>query len=165
MKSKFNRRKFEVDLDNKTYSVLGSLSQLGFNSEAFWRVKDFTKEVALVPVSASSGVGIPELLTVLVGLAQQFMRKKLERHEGSAKGIILEVNEEVGLGPSANVILLDGIIKQGDSVVVAKRNSVIVTRIKSLLLPKPLDEMRDPRDKFRHVDIGNFCCGIKNNFP
>ncbi len=57
------------------------------------------------------------------------------------KGIILEVNEEVGLGPSANVILLDGIIKQGDSVVVAKRNSVIVTGIKSLLLPRPLDEM------------------------
>jgi len=162
---KFQPKEVQVDLDNKTYSVLGSLSQLGFNSEAFWRVKDFTKEVALVPVSASSGVGIPELLTVLVGLAQQFMIKKLERHEGSAKGIILEVNEEVGLGPSANVILLDGIIKQGDSVVVAKRNSVIVTRIKSLLLPKPLDEMRDPRDKFRHVDTVISAAGLKITSP
>ena len=162
---KVQPKEVQVDLDNKTYSVLGSLSQLGFNSEAFWRVKDFTKEVALVPVSASSGVGIPELLTVLVGLAQQFMIKKLERHEGSAKGIILEVNEEVGLGPSANVILLDGIIKQGDSVVVAKRNSVIVTRIKSLLLPKPLDEMRDPRDKFRHVDMVISAAGLKITSP
>lgn len=155
----------ESDLDNKVYSILGSLSQLGFNSEAFWRVKDFTKEVALVPVSASSGVGIPELLTVLVGLTQQFMGKKLERHEGSARGIILEVNEEVGLGPSANVILLDGIINQGDSIVVAKRDSVIVTRIKSLLLPKPLDEMRDPRDKFRHVDTVISAAGLKITSP
>jgi translation initiation factor 5B len=162
---KVQPKEVQLDLDNKTYSVLGSLSQLGFNSEAFWRVKDFTKEVALVPVSASSGVGIPELLTVLVGLAQQFMIKKLERHEGSAKGIILEVNEEVGLGPSANVILLDGIIKQGDSVVVAKRNSVIVTRIKSLLLPKALDEMRDPRDKFRHVDMVISAAGLKITSP
>ena len=81
------------------------------------------------------------------------------------KGIILEVNEEVGLGPSANVILLDGIIKQGDSVVVAKRNSVIVTRIKSLLLPKPLDEMRDPRDKFRHVDMVISAAGLKITSP
>ena len=162
---KVQPKEVQVDLDNKTYSVLGSLSQLGFNSEAFWRVKDFTKEVALVPVSASSGVGIPELLTVLVGLAQQFMIKKLERHEGSARGIILEVNEEVGLGPSANVILLDGIIKQGDSVVVAKRNSVILTRIKSLLLPKPLDEMRDPRDKFRHVDVVISAAGLKITSP
>ena len=162
---KVQPKEVQLDLDNKTYSILGSLSQLGFNSEAFWRVKDFTKEVALVPVSASSGVGIPELLTVLVGLAQQFMIKKLERHEGSAKGLILEVNEEVGLGPSANVILLDGIIKQGDSVVVAKRNSVIVTRIKSLLLPKPLDEMRDPRDKFRHVDMVISAAGLKITSP
>ncbi|MDQ3083938.1 MAG: translation initiation factor IF-2, partial [Thermoproteota archaeon] len=69
------------------------------------------------------------------------------------------------LGPSANVILLDGIIKQGDSVVVAKRNSVIVTRIKSLLLPKPLDEMRDPRDKFRHVDMVISAAGLKITSP
>ncbi|HEU5119502.1 MAG TPA: translation initiation factor IF-2, partial [Candidatus Nitrosocosmicus sp.] len=162
---KVQPKEVQLDLDNKMYSVLGSLSQLGFSSEAFWRVKDFTKEVALVPVSASSGVGIPELLTVLVGLSQQFMVKKLERHEGSAKGIVLEVNEEVGLGPSANVILLDGVIKQGDSIVVAKRNSVVVTKIKSLLLPKPLDEMRDPRDKFRHVKIVISAAGLKITSP
>lgn len=162
---KVQPKEVQLDLDNKTYSVLGSLSQLGFSSEAFWRVKDFTKEVALVPVSASSGVGIPELLTVLVGLSQQFMGKKLERHEGSAKGIVLEVNEEVGLGPSANVILLDGVIKQGDSIVVAKRDSVVVTKIKSLLLPKPLDEMRDPRDKFRHVKMVISAAGLKITSP
>lgn len=162
---KVQPKEVQLDLDNKIYSVLGSLSQLGFSSEAFWRVKDFTKEVALVPVSASSGVGIPELLTVLVGLSQQFMAKKLERHEGSAKGIVLEVNEEVGLGPSANVILLDGVIKQGDSIVVAKRDTVVLTKIKSLLLPKPLDEMRDPRDKFRHVKIVVSAAGLKITSP
>ncbi len=162
---KIQSKEVQLDLDNKIYQILGSLSQLGFGSEAFWRIKDFTKEIALVPVSAVSGVGIPELLTVLVGLAQQFMTRKLERHEGSARGIVLEVSEEVGLGPSANVILLDGIIKQGDSIVVAKRDSVIVTKIKSLLLPKPLDEMRDPRDKFRHVDMVVSAAGLKITSP
>ncbi|VFJ14221.1 translation initiation factor IF-2 [Candidatus Nitrosocosmicus franklandus] len=162
---KIQPKEVQLDLDNKMYSVLGSLSQLGFSSEAFWRVKDFTKEVALVPVSASNGVGIPELLTVLVGLTQQFMAKKLERHEGSARGIVLEVNEEIGLGPSANVILLDGVIKQGDTIVVAKRDTVVSTRIKSLLLPKPLDEMRDPRDKFRQVKTVISAAGLKITSP
>jgi len=142
-----------------------SLSEQGFISEAFWRVKDFAKEVALVPVSAASGVGIPELLTVLVGLTQQYMTQKLERHEGSARGIILEVKEEIGLGPSANIILLDGIIRQGDLIVVAKRESAVVTKVKSLLLPKPLDEMRDPRDKFRHVDMVVSAAGLKITSP
>ena len=94
-------------LDTKIYNVVGSLSRLGYSSEAFWRVKDFTKELAIVPVSAVTGVGIPELLAVLVGLAQQFMGRRLERHTSGARGIVLEINEEVGLGPSANVILLD----------------------------------------------------------
>ena len=162
---KIQPKEVQLDLDNKMYGVLGSLSELGFSSEAFWRVKDFAKEVALVPVSAVSGVGIPELLTVLVGLTQQYMTQKLERHEGSARGIILEVKEEIGLGPSANIILLDGVIKQGDSIVVAKRESAVVTKVKSLLLPKPLDEMRDPRDKFRHVDMVVSAAGLKITSP
>ncbi len=162
---KIQSKEVQLDLDKKIYNVLGSLSELGFNSEAFWRVKDFAKEVALVPVSASNGVGIPELLTVLVGLTQQYMTRKLERHDGTARGIILEVQEEIGLGPSANVILLDGIIKQGDMIVVAKRESAVVTKVKSLLLPKPLDEMRDPRDKFRNVDMVVSAAGLKITSP
>lgn len=152
-------------LDEKIYTVVGTLSRLGFPSEAFWRVKDFTKEVSIVPVSARSGVGIPELLAVLVGLAQQYMAKKLERHEGPAKGIVLESSEEVGLGPSANVILLDGTLHQGDSIVVGKRDGAVATKIKALLLPKPLDEMRDPRDKFKPVTEVVAAAGLKVTSP
>ncbi len=152
-------------LDEKIYTVVGALSRLGYISEAFWRVKDFTKELAIVPVSASTGTGVPELLAVLVGLTQQYLSKKLERHETETKGIILEVNDEIGLGPSANIILLDGTLKQGDRIVVGKRDSVTTTKIKALLLPKPLDEMRDPRDKFRHVDKVIAAAGLKITSP
>lgn len=153
-------------LDEKIYMVVGALSRLGYPSEAFWRVKDFTREVAIVPVSARSGVGIPELLAVLVGMAQQYLAKRLERHaSGPAKGIVLECKEEVGLGPSANVILLDGTLRQGDSIVVGKRDGAISTRIKALLLPRPLDEMRDPRDKFKPVSEVVAAAGIKITSP
>jgi translation initiation factor 5B len=152
-------------LDEKIYTVVGSLSKLGYNSEAFWRIKDFTKEVAIVPVSAAKNIGIPELMAVLVGLAQQYMTKKLERHEGETKGIVLEVKDELGLGPSANIILIDGVLKQGDRVVVAKRDNAIVTKVKALLIPKPLDEMRDPRDKFRPVDNVVAAAGLKITSP
>lgn len=152
-------------LDEKIYTVVGALSRLGYISEAFWRVKDFTKELAIVPVSASTGTGVPELLAVLVGLTQQYLSKKLERHETETKGIVLEVNDEIGLGPSANIILLDGTLKQGDRIVVGKMDSVTTTKIKALLLPKPLDEMRDPRDKFRHVDKVIAAAGLKITSP
>ncbi|WP_148681466.1 translation initiation factor IF-2 [Candidatus Nitrososphaera gargensis] len=152
-------------LDEKAYAVVGTLSRLGFLSEVFWRVRDFTKEVAIVPISARTGVGIPELLAVLVGLTQQYMAKKLERHEGPAKGIVLESSEEVGLGPSANIILLDGTLRHGDIVVVGKRDGAVATKTKALLLPKPLDEMRDPRDKFKPVTEVVAAAGLKITSP
>lgn len=152
-------------LDERIYNVVGSLSKLGYNSEGFWRVKDFTKEVAIVPVSAAKNIGIPELLAVVVGLSQQFMAKRLERREGPARGIILEIKEEIGLGPSANLVLIDGILRVGNNIIVAKRDRAVVTRIKALLLPKPLDEMRDPRDKFKPVAEVVSAAGVKITSP
>ena len=82
------------DLDQKIYDVVGTLSVLGYQSEAFYRVTDFKSEVAIVPISARSGVGIPELLSVLVGLTQQYLQKRLNQEEKDPRGIVLEVNDE-----------------------------------------------------------------------
>ncbi len=155
----------QTTLDEKIYDVVTALSVLGYQSEAFFRVKDFAKEVSIVPVSARSGVGIPELLAVLVGLAQQFLQKRLDQEEKSTRGIILEVNDEVGLGPTANMILIDGHLKKEHNIIVAKRDSVVVTKLKAMLLPKPLDEMRDPRDKFKPINEVQAAAGIKIASP
>lgn len=155
----------QTDLDQKIYDVVGTLSILGYQSEAFYRVKDFKQEIAIVPISARSGVGIPELLAVLVGLTQQYLQKRLNQEQKDPRGIVLEVNDEVGLGQTANIILIDGSIKKGNSIVVAKRDSVIVIKPKAVLLPKPLDEMRDPRDKFKPVDKVDAAAGLKIASP
>ena len=155
----------QTALDELLYNVVGTLSILGFSSEAFYRVKDFTKEVSIVPVSARSGEGIPELLAVLVGLTQQYLQKKLDQTEKPTRGIVLEVKEETGLGVTANIILIDGSLKKSDSIVLAKRDSVVITKPKAILLPKPLDEMRDPRDKFLPVNEVHAAAGIKIASP
>ena len=152
-------------LDEKIYDVVTALSVLGYQSEAFYRINDYKKEIAIVPVSAKTGIGMPELFAVLVGLTQQYLKDKLVQEEKSNRGIILEVNDEVGLGPTANVILIDGQMKKDDSIIVAKRDSVVVTKPKALLLPKALDEMRDPRDKFKPVDNIQAAAGVKIASP
>jgi len=155
----------QADLDQKIYDVVGTLSILGYQSEAFYRVKDFKSEIAIVPISARSGVGIPELLSVLVGLTQQYLQKRLSQEEKDPRGIVLEVKDEVGLGLTANIILIDGTIKKENSIVVATRDSVIVIKPKALLLPKPLDEMRDPRDKFKSITQVDAAAGLKIASP
>jgi translation initiation factor 5B len=153
------------DFDEHLYTIMGTFSQLGFRADRFDKITDFTKTVAIVPVSAKSGEGIPELLAVLVGLTQQFLKKTLRTTKGAAKGTVLEVKEEPGLGMTINTIIYDGVLKKGDTIVVGGRDKPIVTKIRAVLLPKPLDEIRDPRDKFSSVDEVAAASGVKIAAP
>jgi translation initiation factor 5B len=149
------------DLDTRIYDIIGVFSRLGFRSDRFDSIKDFTKTVALVPTSAKTGEGITELLMVLVGLAQQYLKKSLQTTKGPAKGTVLEVKEEPGLGLTLNTIIYDGILRKDDMIVVGGKEKPIVTNIRAILVPKPLDEIRDPREKFSTVKSVSAAAGIK----
>jgi translation initiation factor 5B len=149
------------DVDNKLYEIMGTFSRLGFRTDRFDRIKDFTSTIALVPTSAKTGEGIAELLMVLVGLTQQYLKKRLQTTEGPAKGSVLEVKEEPGLGLTLNTIIYDGTLQKDDLIVVGGKEKPIVTRIRAILVPKPLDEIRDPRDRFSSVDAVFAAAGVK----
>ena len=153
------------DLDERLYSIIGTFSTLGFRSDRFDKITDFTKTIAIVPVSAKTGEGISELLTVLIGLTQQYLQARLKTTEGPAKGTVLEVKEEPGLGVTVNAIIYDGVLQKGDLIVVGGKEKPIVTKIRAVLLPKPLDEIRDPRDKFSSVDAVSAAAGVKIAAP
>ncbi|MDV3243598.1 MAG: translation initiation factor IF-2 [Nitrososphaerales archaeon] len=151
------------EFEERLYNVVGGLSRLSFQSDAYYRVKDFKQQVSIVPVSARYAAGIPELLAMLIGLAQQFLKGKLqligEGHGG--RGIILEMQEEVGIGETANVILTEGRLKVGDGIALVRRDGAFPSKVKALFMPKPLDEMRDPRDKFTSVPEVYAAAGVK----
>jgi translation initiation factor 5B len=155
----------QQELDNKLYTIMGTFSRLNLRADKFNNVKDFTKTIAIVPTSATTGEGIPELLAVLIGLTQQYLQARLRTTEGPAKGTVLEVKEEPGLGITTNVIIYDGILQKGDLIVVGAKEKPVATNIRALLLPKPLDEIRDPRDKFSSVESVSAAVGIKIAAP
>ena len=149
------------DFNNRLYHVMGEFSRLGFKTDRFDHIRNFTVNVALVPTSAKTGEGLAELVMVLVGLAQQFLKQRLQSTEGAAKGSVLEVKEEPGLGLTLNTIIYDGTLHKDDLVVVGGRDGPISARVRAILVPKPLDEMRDPRDKFTSVARVFASAGIK----
>ena len=153
------------DLDNRIYNMMGTLSRLGFRSDRFDKVRDFTRNIAIIPVSAKTGEGIGELLAVLIGLTQQYMQDKLEVGEGPARGTVLEVKEEVGLGTTVNAIIYDGILRHEDTIVIGGKEEPIVTSIRAILLPQPLDEIRDPRKRFNAIDEAHAAAGVKIAAP
>ncbi len=150
----------------KLYTLMGQISDQKFDSQLYTQMRDFTKEIAIVPVSAKTGEGIPELLMILIGLAQQYLGDQLSVEINTpAKGTILEVKGETGLGTTIDVIIYDGVIRKNDSIVVGAKDNPIVTKIKALLRPKPLDEMRDPREKFQSVNTVYAAAGVKIAAP
>ena len=155
----------QEDLDNRIYNMMGTLSREGLASDRFDRVRDFTKNVAIVPVSAMTGEGMGELLMVLIGLTQQFLEQKLQVTEGIAKGTVLEVREEVGLGTTINAIVYDGTLKADDTIVIGGRNGPITTKIRALLVPQPLEEIRDSKKGFIAIPEAHAAAGIKIAAP
>jgi translation initiation factor 5B len=153
------------DLDNRLYTMMGTLSRQGFSSERFDRVRDFTKNIAIVPVSAKTGEGLGELLAVLIGLTQQYMTDKLEVRSDHALGTVLEVTEETGLGTTINAIIYDGVLRSDETIVIGGKEGPISTSIRAILLPQPLDEIRDPRKRFNAIDEAPAASGVKIAAP
>ena len=158
---KMQGRYVKQDLDEKLYGIIGTFSRLGFRADRFDHIKDFTKTVAIVPVSAKTGEGVTELIITLVGLTQQYLEKRLQTTEGPAKGTVLEVKEEPGLGLTLNTIIYDGTLRKNDLIVVGGKEKPVTTRIRAILVPKPLDEIRDPRDRFSSVEAVSAAAGVK----
>jgi translation initiation factor 5B len=148
-------------VDERIYELIGELAKEGFNADRFDKVTDFTKNVAIVPTSARTGEGIPELLAILSGLTQSYMIGRLQIEEGPAKGTILEVRDEPGLGTTIDVIIYNGILRKGDTIVVGGKNNAIVTKVRGLVQPKPFVETGESRDKFIHVTEVSAASGVK----
>ncbi|MFH1229779.1 MAG: translation initiation factor IF-2, partial [Candidatus Aenigmatarchaeota archaeon] len=150
-------------LDDRFYKLVGQFSERGFDSERFDRVTDFKNTVAIIPCSGVTGEGVPELLVMLAGLAQAFLKDQLEVSKGIGRGSILEVKEMKGMGTTLDVILYDGEIRKGDWIVIGGKEP-IVTRVKALLKPRPLKEIRVEK-QFENIDYVFAASGIKISAP
>ncbi|MHA1291866.1 MAG: translation initiation factor IF-2 [Promethearchaeota archaeon] len=149
-------------LEGKLLEIVGDFLEEGFKGiDRYDKIKDFTKKVAIVPTSAKTGEGISTLLMILMGLVQQYLTKNLKFSEGPAKGVVLEVKKEKGQGKTMDILIYDGIIRKGDEFIVGGLEKPIKSKVRALLTPKPLDEIRDPRQKFDQKEFISAAAGLK----
>ena len=129
---------FVKALDQRLYSVAEELVQLGFSADRFDRISDFTHNVGIVPVSAKTGVGVPELIALLVGLSQRFLKQELVLVTDGGEATILERSDQKGIGPVGNVIVYRGRLHVGDEIVVTGRSGPFPTHVRGIYRPIPL---------------------------
>ena len=151
--------------DQRYWDLVGSFAEHGFNIERYDKVKDFTKEIALVPISAKEGEGIQDLLAVVIGMAERYLSDKLKDVGGAGEGTVLEMKEERGLGKTLDVILYRGSIRKGDEIVLVTQEGGISTRVRGMFSPRGMSEMRDAGDRWDDSDIAHAASGLKVSAP
>ena len=152
-----------AELEEKIYNLSGKIfDKCGLSADRFDKITDFTKTIAMVPISGKYGEGLPDLLLMLVGLAQRFLGEDLRTEDGPGEGTVLEVKEERGIGTAIDSIIYRGTVKVGDQIVVSSvKDEPIVAKIKGLQRPRPLDEIRDPTQRFERAKEVSAAAGIR----
>ncbi|DAC25757.1 MAG TPA: translation initiation factor IF-2 [Candidatus Poseidoniales archaeon] len=151
--------------DQSFWNLVGGFGEHGFNLDRYDRIKDFTKEIALVPVSAKEGEGIQDLLAVVIGLAERYLAEQLTDIDGAGEGTVLEMKEERGLGKTLDVILHRGSIAKGDEIVLVTSEGGVTTTVRGLFKPRGMAEMRDAGDRWNDTESANAASGLKLSAP
>jgi translation initiation factor 5B len=165
-----NAQDFQIqqDIEAKLYNIVAFISEkFGLESERFDRC-DFTKQIAIVPCSAKTGIGIAELLMVLTGLTQKYLENSLKCNietNSPSKGTILEVKNVDGLGLCMDAILYDGVMRVNDILIIGNIDKPIVTKVKGLFEPKALTDMRDKKAKYQPIKEISAASGVRVSAP
>ena len=145
------------DFETKLYKLIGALAGYGFDSDLYYRVSDFTKQIALIPCSAKKSEGITDLLVMLAGLSQRFLKERLVIGK-EAKGTILELRNEKGV-VYVEAIIYDGVLKVNDTIVIGGLEKPFVTRIRVLFEALALGK------GFKVVKQSTAAAGIRIQIP
>ena len=129
-----------------------ALNTEGMNVALYWENPDIKSYVSIVPTSAITGEGVPDILNLLVQLTQNMMVERL-MHTEFLQCTVLEVKQIEGLGTTIDVILINGTLRDTDTIVVCGLGGPIVTNVRALLTPHPMKEMRVKGDYLHHKEI------------
>lgn len=143
--------------DERYLTIIGSLSNFGFEADLFYNIQDFTKKIALVPCSAKTGEGMQELMMMLCGLSQKYLTDRLKLGE-EAKGVILEVKKEKS-NDYVEAILYDGSLNKNEEIAIANlEGNPVIAKI------RVLEEIQPLENKFRAKEEVIAATGLRMQF-
>ncbi|RKP24453.1 P-loop containing nucleoside triphosphate hydrolase protein, partial [Syncephalis pseudoplumigaleata] len=146
------KRHAQQEFDDRAKKVIVEFAEQGLNACLYYENKNLGRNVSLVPTSAITGEGVPDLLNLLVQLTQTRMNDKL-MYLSELECTVLEVKVIEGLGTTIDVVLSNGVLNEGDRIVVCGLNGPIATNVRALLTPQPLRELRVKSAYVHHKTI------------
>ncbi|KAJ3875976.1 P-loop containing nucleoside triphosphate hydrolase protein, partial [Lentinula edodes] len=156
-------RAVQREFEDRVAKTTVAFAEEGLNAVLYYDNKNFARNVSLVPTSAITGEGVPDMIMLLVNLTQQRMSDRL-MYLSELECTVLEVKVIEGLGTTIDVVLSNGILREGDKIVVCGLNGPIVTQVRALLTPQPLRELRIKSAYVHHKEV-KAALGVKITAP
>ncbi|KAG9019509.1 hypothetical protein FRB90_001170 [Tulasnella sp. 427] len=153
------RKEFETRLRD----TILAFAEQGMNAKLYYENDQPGRIVSLVPTSAITGEGVPDMINLLVSLTQTRMSDKL-MYLSEVECTVLEVKVIEGLGTTIDVVLSNGVLREGEKIVLCGLNGPIVTQIRALLTPQPLRELRIKSAYVHHKEV-KAALGVKITAP
>ncbi|KAK7051356.1 eukaryotic translation initiation factor 5B [Paramarasmius palmivorus] len=145
-------RSVQREFEDRVQKTILAFAEEGLNAVLYYDNKNFARNVSLVPTSAVTGEGVPDMIMLLVNLTQQRMSDRL-MYLSELECTVLEVKVIEGLGTTIDVVLSNGILHEGEKIVVCGLNGPIVTQVRALLTPQPLRELRIKSAYVHHKEV------------
>ncbi|XP_074847723.1 eukaryotic translation initiation factor 5B [Carettochelys insculpta] len=149
---KKQKKNTKDEFEERAKAIVVEFAQQGLNAALFYENKDPRTFVSLVPTSAHTGDGMGSLIALLVELTQTMLSKRLAQCE-ELRAQVMEVKALPGMGTTIDVILINGRLKEGDTIIVPGVEGPIVTQIRGLLLPPPMKELRVKNQYEKHKEV------------
>uniref|UniRef100_A0A8C5WXU2 Eukaryotic translation initiation factor 5B n=1 Tax=Laticauda laticaudata TaxID=8630 RepID=A0A8C5WXU2_LATLA len=149
---KKQKKNTKDEFEERAKAIIVEFAQQGLNAALYYENKDPRTFVSLVPTSAHTGDGMGSLIALLVELTQTMLNKRLAHCE-ELRAQVMEVKALPGMGTTIDVILINGRLKEGDTIIVPGVEGPIVTQIRGLLLPPPMKELRVKNQYEKHKEI------------
>ncbi|KAJ7499438.1 hypothetical protein FB451DRAFT_1205448 [Mycena latifolia] len=156
-------RTVQREFEDRVAKIVVAFAEEGLNAVLYYDNKNFARNVSIVPTSAITGEGVPDMIMLLVNLTQQRMSERL-MYLSELECTVLEVKVIEGLGTTIDVVLSNGILHEGDKIVVCGLNGAIVTQVRALLTPQPLRELRVKSNYVHHKEV-KAALGVKISAP
>ncbi|KAK2462273.1 hypothetical protein APHAL10511_005579 [Amanita phalloides] len=145
-------RAVQREFDDRVKRITLAFAEEGLNACLYYENKNFARNVSIVPTSAITGEGVPDMIMLLVNLTQQRMSDRL-MYLSEVECTVLEVKVVEGLGTTIDVVLSNGILREGERIVICGLNGPIVTQVRALLTPQPLRELRIKSAYVHHKEV------------
>lgn len=131
---KEQRPEYIEEFEKRLYDLVYKFYEYELTTDRYDRVKDFSKTVAIVPVSAKLEIGIQDVLVMLAGLAQRYLESNIKFRDTPGKGTVIELKTEGSVGMTLDTVLYQGSLRKGDKVAVNTTSGPALTKVKALLV-------------------------------